>query len=580
MQYLDVVPLRRVPWGLREFTYAATDSGAQVGDLVWCSFGGHRTAAVAWQQRSRPPEGVAAKPLLGVARAAWTTAPQRQLLDAASARYATPLPTLLYRYGVVPPTRKLRSEELPALRLPPATRTLAGASLLEAPPADLAAATAQLAATLAVGGPVLVLCPTRRDVQAVASACGAVSYDLEDSRTARSATWAAALDGRARVIVGTAAAAFLPFPALAGVIVYREGDPAAKAVEARPLLHLRSLGQMLSDAYGCRMAVADWAASPAAAAWAAAAGRLVRRPSAGYSSNVTLATPPLSRSEAFAATVRSASSSSRLLVIVPRLGEGGLLRCADCRAVPSCPNCDRTLPVASGSQLRCSFCGHAEEVPARCARCGGTRLQARQATVATVARQLRAARGREDVGEVAAGSSVGMDEPVVVSSTAALYQLDLTGFAHRVALDFDTLLRQPTLEATPRAYRVARELAAAGSTTIETSQPEHPCFVNLDHWDRFVARELADRRRFSLPPSVPVAKLSYDAASRSDVERAGGALVYQLGKAGIQAAASYPSPGRSPTRRFRWVVLIPGLEAPAGVDYSHWTIDPDPTDLA
>ncbi len=580
MQYLDVVPLRRVPWGLREFTYSVGCSGALVGDLVWCRFGGHRTAAVAWQERPSPPDGVAAQPLQGVARAAWTTPPQRQLLDRIAGHYATPLPTLLYRYGVVPPSRKLRADDAPALRLPPAVRTLADASLLEAPPADLVAATCQLAATLAVGGPVLVLCPTRRDVEALAAASGAASYDLDDSRTARSATWAAVLDGRAKIVVGTAASAFLPFPALAGVIVYREGDPAAKAVEARPLHHLRTLGQMLCTAYGCRMAVADWAPSPAAAAWAAAAGRLVRRPAPLYSSNVTLATPPLLRSHKFAAAARMASPSGRLLIIVPRLGEGGLLRCADCRTVPSCPNCERSLPVASGARLRCSFCGHAEPVPARCAKCGGARLQAKQATVATVARQLRTARGREDVGEVAAGSSVGMDEPVVVSSTAALYQLDLSAFSHRIALDFDTLLRQPTLEAAPRAYRVARELAAAGPTTVETSQPEHPCFVNLDRWDSFVARELADRRRFSLPPAAPVVKLSYDAPSRSEVERAGDSQVYRLGKAGILAAASYPSPGRSPTRRFRWVILVPGLEPPAGVDYSHWTIDPDPTDLA
>jgi primosomal protein N' len=579
MQYLDVVPLRRVPWGLREFTYHVGDTGAQVGDLVWCRFGGHRTAAVAWQARERPPDGVAAQSLLSVERTGWTTTPQRSLFDYIANHYATPLPTLLYRYGVVPTTRHRETTDIPKLHLPVATTKLEGVALLEAPPTELIAAVGQLVATFSSNGPVLVLCPTRRDVTAVASAIGAVAYDLDDSRTERTATWSRILNNEVKIVVGTAAAAFLPFTSLGGVVVYREGDPAAKAVEARPLLHLRTVALGLGASYHCSVTVADWAPSPAAASWSGSVGRLVRQHSAAYAANVTLVTPSLLRSLEFTTTVSAANANNRLLVIVPRLGEGGYLRCADCRTVPVCPHCERSLPITSSAQLRCGYCGHIEPVPARCSKCGGTRLQARQSTVATVARLLRAMRDDGIVGEVSADSITNGDAAVVVSSTAALYQLDLTQYAIRIALDFDTLLHQPTLEAAPRAYRVARELAAAGPTTIETAEPNHPSLQNLDHWDRFVAVELAERRRYKLPPAVPQVKLSYDGSNRSVVERAGATMLYQLEQKGVRISGNYLAPGRSRIRRYRWVILVPGLEPPAGLDYSQWTADPDPIDL-
>jgi len=580
MQYLDVVPLRRVPWGLREFTYHVGDTGAQVGDLVWCHFGGHRTAAVAWHAQSKAPDGIVAQTLLTVERTGWTTTPQRSLFDYINGYYATPLPTLLYRYGVVPTTRQRETLGIPRLHLPAATTKLAGVALVEAPPTELITAVGQLVATLSDDGPVLVLCPTRRDVKAVASAIGAVAYDLDDSRTERTATWSRIVNNEVKVVVGTAAAAFLPFPSLGGVVVYREGDPAAKAVEARPLLHLRTLALALAKSYDCTASMADWAPSPAAASWASSSGRLVRLPSPSYSNNITLATPPLLRSPELAAAVREAGDMNRLLIIVPRLGEGGYLRCADCRKAPICPHCERNLPVTSAAQLRCGFCGHLEPVPARCSNCNGTRLQARQPTVSTVARLLRAMRDDGIVGEVSASEITNGDVAVVVSSTAALYQLELHKYARRIALDFDTLLRQPTLEAAPRAYRIARELAAAGSTTIETTEPDHPSLQNLDHWDKFVAAELTERRRYKLPPAVSLVKLSYDGSSRSAVERAGAAMLYQLEQKGVRASGNYLSPGRSPTRRYRWVILVPGLEPPAGLDYSQWTADPDPTDLS
>lgn len=580
MAYLDVVPLRRVPWGLREFTYAAGDTGAQVGDLVWCRFGGHRTAAVVWSTRQLPPEGVRAQPIAEVARSPWTTAPQRAAFQAVSERYATPLPTLLYRYGLVPTSRAGAQSTAPSTQLPPTDPKLLGASLVEASPSDLPQATAQLVAQVAARGTALVLCPTRRDVAELAQLVGGLAYDLAESRTERARTWDRVMSGECRVVVGTAAAAFLPFAELGGVVVYHEGNPAAKAVEAKPLLHLLSLAKILGATYRCQVTVADFSPSPAAAAWARDAGRLVRRPPAErYSANVTLVSPPLLRSPKMAGEVRSAKPSSRLLLLVPRLGEGAMLRCADCGSTPACPSCERSLPLASAAQLRCGFCGYLEAVPARCSRCGGTRLQAKRPTVATVAREVRKLRGREDVGEVAAGSLVGSDETVVVSSAAALYQLNLESFALRVALDFDTLLRQPTLEAAPRAYRMVRELAASGPTVIETSLPEHPSLVQLDSWEKFVASQLAERRRFQLPPASPIAKLSLDAAGRDAMERAARSLSAHLSRVGADVVGSCQVPGRSPRRRYRWVTLVRGLEPPAGVDYSQWTIDPDPTDL-
>jgi hypothetical protein len=52
----------------------------------------------------------------------------------------------------------------------------------------------------------------------------------------------------------------------------------------------------------------------------------------------------------------------------------------------------------------------------------------------------------------------------------------------------------------------------------------------------------------------------------------------------LKLVSSAPSPGRSPQRQFRHVAVVQAhdasqLELIPGVDYSHWTADPDPVDF-
>ena len=84
---------------------------------------------------------------------------------------------------------------------------------------------------------------------------------------------------------------------------------------------------------------------------------------------------------------------------------------------------------------------------------------------------------------------------------------------------------------------------------------------------------------------MPTIKLSTEGADRSTVLRRVEQLrdVLRQGK-DITISSSLAVPGRSPRRRFRHVVIInprldSQLELLDKIDYSQWTIDPDPSDF-
>jgi primosomal protein N' len=165
MDYFDVVPLRRVPWGLGLFTYSHSEPVA-VGSLVRCYFGGQLVSAVVWQKGTEVPKGVKVKPIESVAEQGWLTPAQQQLFNWVSRRYATPLPTLLYLFGLAPVQRvskKLHAEVVEPQALP-ATWAEQSSLVVEASPADDAQAAAEVALAWSKRGqPVLVLCPTLND---------------------------------------------------------------------------------------------------------------------------------------------------------------------------------------------------------------------------------------------------------------------------------------------------------------------------------------------------------------------------------------------------------------------------------
>ena len=590
MRYLDVVPLRRVPWGLSLFTYYSNES-VPLGSLVRCRFGGQVINAVVWNQRDAPPSGMRISPIDKIVEVSWLNSKQCEFFDWVSHRYVTPLPTLLYLYSLVPVKRAQPNKVVPKdeKTITSATWLDSGSLVIETTP-DVDAKTAALIAKNwnRTTGSVLILCPTIADVHRVAELCVGLEYIMEQSRTVRTGIWRAVLAGEVRIIIGTVAAAFLPFANLSGIVVYREADPAAKAIESRPLLHLRTIAQKLVALHTCPLALVDFAPSVQAALFVKSNSfRMIRHGgNTNYNTNLTLAQPPLLQSPQFLEQFKTLlREKSKILVLVPRLGEAGLLRCHDCAYVFTCASCDRAYRISAAHDLQCGFCGHRQSMPMVCPKCHGANLHEKLWTVSKVSQKLAGAFPQTTLSTFEAIDKEIPIASIVVSTTVALYKLCLSDYALRVFMDFDTVLQQPTLEGTTKAYRILRQLCAAGSTVVETHAPEHLVFKTLDHWRDFIRAELAERRRFKLPPLVPTIKLSTEGADRSTVLRRVEQLrdVLRQGK-DITISSSLAVPGRSPRRRFRHVVIInprldSQLELLDKIDYSQWTIDPDPSDF-
>jgi len=172
-----------------------------------------------------------------------------------------------------------------------------------------------------------------------------------------------------------------------------------------------------------------------------------------------------------------------------------------------------------------------------------------------------------------------------VATVAALYQLDLSSFGLRLVTSFDTYLQQSDFSSAERAYRLLRQLLAAGPTTVESAVPGHQVFATAGDWLSFCRQELAQRKKFELPPAVPYAKLSIDAEDESRLRLASNLLGEQLRASGLDCTGPTAVPGRSPRRRYRFVWLVRttsdvDLERLGELDYTTVTLDPDPVDFS
>lgn len=378
--------------------------------------------------------------------------------------------------------------------------------------------------------------------------------DLADR--VRTEVWAAARRG-ARVIVGGRAAAWLPIPDLAAVVVLDERDEAYQE-ERAPTWTARDVVIERARRVGAVVSLVSPAPSAEALAAAAAnvvpSGRVLRAGWPGLEVVDLRDEPPgtgICARPLGPAVHRALEAGGRALVVVNRKGRARLLACRACASLAGCAVCGAAV-AQPDDVLECPRCGATR--PPVCVQCGATRFRAVRPGVHAVRDDVAALVPRVAVADVDADTDTVGDAPVLVGTEAVLHRVvraarppvRLVAF---LAFDEELLAHryrahEQALWLLVRSARLLGGRAGGGRLLVQTRMPGHPVLAVARTGDpsAFVAEESALRRALGYPPFGAVAELSGASgavAAAADAVRAAGLTVLggDVGPALVRASS-------------------------------------------
>lgn len=403
-------------------------------------------------------------------------------------------------------------------------------------------------AVLVSGRGALVVAPDARDVTQVCaaledagipawtagSAGGYVRLAAEDGPAVRYRAFLAALRGRARVVVGTRAAAFAPVAGLGLVVCWDDGDD-LHAEPRAPYPHVREVLALRADLEG-------------AGALLAAHGRTVEAQAlveSGWAREVVadrselrartprvraLTSVELAREGAAGAArlpgeawrvIRDRLAAGPVLVQVPRAGYLPVVACDRCRTLARCTTCHGPLSLDSADGVpQCEWCGRLA-TGWRCGECGAGALRSVRVGSDRTAEELGRAFPGVPVRASGARSAAGVlasvpATPALVVATTGAEPVCEGGYAAAVLLDAAVASASTSLRGDEEALRrwlTAAALVRAGTeggvVLLVGDGAPRPTQA-LVRWDPrgFAARELAERAELALPPAVRVAAVT------------------------------------------------------------------------
>ena len=366
-------------------------------------------------------------------------------------------------------------------------------------------------------------------------------YHSDLSEGERLACWQATRSGRARVIVGTRSAVFLPLSKPGLIVVDEEHDASFKQAEGARY-HGRDVAVMRARKLAIPVVLGS--ATPSLES-------LHNADQARYrliSLTRRAGTAKLPRWRIVDARGKSGQLDAQLVQSVRRhLEDGGqvllyrnrrgyapVLMCAECGWSADCQRCDAHMTWHQvNASLQCHHCGSHHKAPPRCPECGSPELLALGAGTERLEDLLnqefpdvpvhRVDRdnltGRHDFEQLL--DKVRQGEPCILVGTQMLAKgHHLPGVTLAAVLDVDQALFSADFRAPERLGQVVCQVAGragrgerSGEFLLLTRHPEHPLLAELARGDylAFARTLLEERGRAELPPVTAMALLRAEA---------------------------------------------------------------------
>ncbi|MBQ9183489.1 MAG: primosomal protein N' [Neisseriaceae bacterium] len=369
------------------------------------------------------------------------------------------------------------------------------------------------------------------------------------AKTARSWDYLRAMNGTAKIIVGTRLSIFTPIPRLSLIVVDEEHDNSYKQ-DNDLRYNARDLAVWRAKYANCPVVLGS--ATPSLESFQAAQNNRYRLITMKNRANPNARLPEIEIFDVKRQKLNNGLSDKALnlleenlrnqglsLVYINRRGFAPALFCGDCGYSFSCPNCSAKMVWHKYQRhLRCHHCDHKIAIPKACPDCGNQDLTAvgygTQRIEETLKKHFQAAhilridsdtiarkddwsKARQAIENGTADIIIGtqmlakghdfgrLNLVIVVNADGSLYSADFRAVEHLFA---------ELMQVAGRAGRAER----ASKVFIQTQLPHNPLFLFLKNQDyqAFADNELAQRKQFNAPPTVYAAAIRADAVKIQD----------------------------------------------------------------
>lgn len=361
--------------------------------------------------------------------------------------------------------------------------------------------------------------------------------------------WRDILAGKYSVVIGARSAVFAPLKNLGIVIVDEEQEGSYKQEDPSPRYHARDAA--LKRAHMEKALVVLGSATPSLETWHHASSgryRLLRLPErvggvplpkvevVTWPSEEKVEPKPRKKApdrappelpvftdDLLSRIDAALKASKQVILLQNRRGYAPFIICRHCGSVPHCEVCSVSLTYhRKGQSLRCHYCGHSQDVPETCPRCGsqeiaacglGTqRLEEELAVHFPGARLIRmdsdTVNRRGAHGRIVAAFARG-EYDILLGTQMVARGMDFPDVALAAVVQADIELFHPDFRATERGAGLIIQLAGRsgrradhGCVVIQTALPAHPLFEEIagHDWSTVAGRELAAREAGGFPP--------------------------------------------------------------------------------
>ena len=344
-------------------------------------------------------------------------------------------------------------------------------------------------------------------------------------------------DVRAKIIVGTRSALFLPFQNLGLLIVDEEHELSYKQFDPSPRYHARDSAIVLAGIHQAKVLLGS--ATPSVESsfnriankygWVQLHERYgsVELPEI-VTVDLKLAHKKKQIKGGFTQTLikemeQTLAMGKQIILFQNQRGYAPVMECLDCGHMPHCHQCDVTLTYHQYTdQLKCHYCGYQIAVPEKCHACGlpnlstkGMGTQQIQQQVTDLFPEVEVARMDWDTtrGKWAFDklihSFASQEVKILVGTQMVVKGLDFKNVHLVGVLNADHLLNFPDFRAHERTYQMLSQVAGRagrkelrGKVLIQTYQPQHAIIQQVidGNYEQMLEQQLKDRKEYHYPP--------------------------------------------------------------------------------
>jgi primosomal protein N' (replication factor Y) (superfamily II helicase) len=459
-----------------------------------------------------------------------------------------------------------------------------------------------IAQAIANGKQVLYLLPeislTPQIVQRLQECFGTevTVYHSKFSVHERTEVWNNILENnaKAKIIVGTRSALFLPFHHLGLVIVDEEHELSYKQFDPSPRYHARDSAIVLAGIHQAKVLLGS--ATPSIESsfnrlsgkygWVQLHQRFgkVELPEI-ITVDLKTAHKKKQIKGGFTQTLiqemeQTLAMDKQIILFQNQRGYAPVMECLDCGHMPHCHQCDVTLTYHQYTdQLKCHYCGYHIAVPQKCHACGlpnlstkGIGTQQIQEQVTALFPEVKVARMDWDTtrGKWAFDklihSFAAKEVKILVGTQMIVKGLDFQNVHLVGVLNADHLMNFPDFRAHERTYQMLSQVAGRagrkelrGKVLIQTYQPHHVIIQKVieGNYDQMLKQQLKDRKEYHYPPYTRLIRIVVNHSDMETVKKASQwiANVLLQSEYGQILGPVYPSIARL-RNRYRMQILV------------------------